>query len=297
MLKSLKKFITLLVLVSPCLLKNDQPMTVIYLHGIGTSCEGTKDYRVYKDLINNNPHKNPVHCVEYGGDVSSILNNINHVAKKACNIMDDHAGEWNLKNGYIIFGASQGNMIGRYILQECNIGQYVKRFISSGGPHMGVLRIPHTDYKSVEKILNNFAEDVAYDAFFQELVVPAGYFKSIRHRDKYLEKCRFLPNLNNEKTINQQYKDRMVNLEMLVAIKYLQDKTVVPKESEHFGYFADETETSFIKMEDTEGYKKDAIGLKTLNEAGKLIFHEADSAHEKLTEEQVQEFVIKYLGN
>ena len=62
-----------------------------------------------------------------------------------------------------------------------------------------------------------------------------------------------MPKVNNEIVFTPQYKNRMTQLKFLVAVKYLKDTVVVPKESEHFGYFADASETTFIKMEDTQG--------------------------------------------
>ena len=144
---------------------------------------------------------------------------------------------------------------------------------------MGVIRWPHTNFEKYEKIINEVTEDVAYDAELQNNVAPAGYFKSIRRNKEYLEHCSFLPYLNNQKDFSQQYKDRMINLKFLVAIKYLQDEVVYPNESEHFGYYADQTETTIMKMEDTEEYKQDLFGIKTLNEAKKLTLLDCDAGH------------------
>jgi palmitoyl-protein thioesterase len=144
---------------------------------------------------------------------------------------------------------------------------------------MGVIRWPHTTFEKYEKIINEATEDIAYTPDMQNNVAPAGYFRSIRRNKEYLERCIFLPYLNNQKDFSQQYKDRMINLNFLVAVKYLQDIVVFPNESENFGYYADETETTMIKMADTEEYKKDLFGIKTLNEAKKLVLLECDAGH------------------
>lgn len=110
---------------------------------------------------------------------------------------------------------------------------------------MGVLRIPDTSYEKAQKIINEIAEDVVYQPEFQDVIAPAGYFKSLKYYSKYLQHCSLLPYINNEKVFNPQYKNRMTQLKFLAAIKYLKDTVVVPKESEHFGYFADASEKSF----------------------------------------------------
>ena len=230
-------------------------------------------------MRDDNPYKNPIHCVEYGAGINNMLRPMNYQKKRACRELERLEGKYNLREGFLLFGSSQGNMISRYIIQSCSVGKYVKGYISSGGPHMGVLRWPHTSFEKYEKIINEITEDVAYTPALQDVVAPAGYFKSIRRHKEYLEHCKFLPELNNEKNFSQARKDRMTSLKFLVAIKYLQDTVVYPKESEHFGYYADETETTFIKMEDTNEYKQDLFGMKTLNESNRLTFLDCDAGH------------------
>lgn len=159
------------------------------------------------------------------------------------------------------------------------MGKYVKGFINSGGPQMGLIRWPHTNFEKYEKIINEITEDIMYEPIIQNEVAPAGFFKSIRLHKEYLDKCIFLPYMNNEKEFNQQYKDRMAGLKFVVSIKYLKDEVVYPNESEHFGYYADETESTIMKMEDTMEYKNDLFGMKTLNESGRLTLLSCDTAH------------------
>ncbi|KAG9159322.1 hypothetical protein Leryth_024490 [Lithospermum erythrorhizon] len=47
-----------------------------------------------------------------------------------------------LKDGYTIIGLSQGNMVGRGVLEFCDDGPSVKNFISLAGPHAGEASIP-----------------------------------------------------------------------------------------------------------------------------------------------------------
>ena len=256
-----------------------QGLPVIYFHGFGSSCHIDENGSAFKAMKNESPYKNPVYCVEYGALINGVLRSMNFLAKKACRELERNQGKFNLQGGFLIFGSSQGNMVARYIIQECSVGKYVKGYISSGGPHMGLIRWPHTDFEKYEKIINEITEDIVYTPEIQYAIAPGGYFKSIRRHKEYLEHCIFLPYMNNEKHFNQQYKDRMTSLKYLAAIKYLKDEVIYPNETEHFGYYADETETTMIKMEDTDEYKQDLFGIRTLNEAKKLTLIDCDASH------------------
>lgn len=273
-----------------------QGLPIIYFHGLGSSCHIDEKGAAYKAMRDASPYKNPIHCVEYGALINNVLKPIKYLSKKACRELERLENKFNLKNGFLLFGSSQGNMVSRYIIQSCSVGQYVKGYISSGGPHQGVIRWPHTDFKKYEKIINEITEDEVYDPVIQDTIAPAGYFKSIRRHKQYMERCHFLPYLNNEKDFSQQSKDRMINLKFLVAIKYLQDDVVQPKESEHFGYYADDTETTTISMEETEAYKQDLFGLKTLNEAGKITFLESNTEHVCPTYQWCLDNIIPWLN-
>ena len=52
-----------------------------------------------------------------------------------------------------------------------------------------------------------------------------------------------LPDFNNERNFNQDFKDRFSSLQNLVLIKNKDDITIVPNDSEWFGYFADDGTT------------------------------------------------------
>ena len=143
-------------------LEQTQGLPVIFFHGLGSSCSIDEKGAVYKAMRDASPYKNPIYCVEYGFEVNSVLRSINYLVKRACRELERNETKFNLKNGYILFGSSQGNMVSRYIIEECSVGQYVKGYISSGGPHQGVIRIPHTKFENYEKIINEIAEDAVY---------------------------------------------------------------------------------------------------------------------------------------
>jgi len=153
---------------------------VIYFHGLNSSCLVDEVSDSYKAIKFGSPYKNPVYCVEYGFEVNSLLKSISYLSQKACKELERNEAKFNLKNGFILFGSSQGNMISRYIIEECSVGKYVRGYISSGGPHQGVIRLPETNYEKYEKLINELTDDMVYDSEIQSNIAPAGYFRSLR---------------------------------------------------------------------------------------------------------------------
>ena len=88
----------------------------------------------------------------------------------------------------------------------------------------------------------------------------------------------------------------MTNLKFLVAVKYLKDTVVYPNESQHFGYYADETETTMMKMEDTDEYKQDLFGIKTLNQSNRLTFLDCDAEHVSPSMQWAKDNIIPWMN-
>ena len=51
------------------------------------------------------------------------------------------------------------------------------------------------------------------------------------------------------------------------------DVTVLPRETSHFGFFKYGTDDELLPMDQTEVYVNDQLGLKQMNEAGKIKFY------------------------
>ncbi|KAH9607113.1 hypothetical protein KSS87_005042 [Heliosperma pusillum] len=160
-----------------------------------------------------------------------------------------------LREGYNIVGLSQGNLIGRAVVEFCEGGPPVKNLISLGGPHAGIASVP---------LCGNM--------------------------DGYLDKCRFLPKLNNEipGQRNSTYKKRFSSLENL-------DKVLVPKETAWFGYYPDGAFTPLLSPQETKLYSEDWIGLKTLDEAGKVKFVSVAGGHLRISDEDKKKYMVPYL--
>jgi len=94
---------------------------------------------------------------------------------------------------------------------------------------------------------------------------------------------------------NETYGYHLSSLEKFVMIKFDEDKTVVPSDSSWFGEY-NTTSGKHTNLRHRDIYKKDWIGLKTLDEKKGLIFLEAEGRHMQISEDFLKKIIQKYLG-
>jgi len=177
----------------------------------------------------------------------------------------------NLAGGFNIMGFSQGGVIARGYLERCN-DPPVKNFVSWSSPQMGVYGVPNVGHiKYLNWTLDALADCCVYDRWVQDIMSWAGYWRDPFALDDYLQNCLYLPDLNNERpTKNQTYKKNVLNLENFIMGLSTVDMTLIPRESSWFGTYVDNSDTKVIKLEDLPMYKEDWIGLRKLQETGRL---------------------------
>ena len=125
---------------------------------------------------------------------------------------------------------------------------------------------------------------------------------------------------------NATYKENLQTLENLVLIIFSEDKTVVPKESAWFGYEAitdgdkaasndvptssddaerqlqrpltttSSPEKTIVPIRQQPIYTEDWIGLKELDESGRIVFGVSDGEHMQLGD-CWKDYVKKYVGS
>ena len=76
-------------------------------------------------------------------------------------------------------------------------------------------------------------------------------------------------------------------------VMFTGDTVVYPKESEWFWEL--QADGTILKVEDTDFYKNDNIGLKTLMEAGKVEFVEFAGQHLTITDAQIENIIAPFL--
>merc|ERR550532_762390 len=104
----------------------------------------------------------------------SIFTSFDSQIDRACRILtNEMKDKYDLEKGFILVGISQGGLIARAVLQDCEIGKYVKKVITMGGPHEGVAAFPHTGKDIFSNLINFFCDRLAYLKIAQTLVGPA----------------------------------------------------------------------------------------------------------------------------
>ncbi|GER31169.1 alpha/beta-Hydrolases superfamily protein [Striga asiatica] len=200
-----------------------------------------------------------------------------------------------LKEGYNIIGLSQGNLVGRGVIELCDGGPPVRSLISLAGPHAGIAAVPLCGSALVCIFVDFLIKFAIYSDFVQEHLAPASFIKIPTDLNDYKEGCSFLPKLNNEIYKNSTYKERFSSLENLVLIMFEKDNILVPRETSWFGYFPDDSWETILPAQQTTLYTEDWIGLKTLDEAGKVKFVNVSGGHLDISYGEMKKYIVPYL--
>ena len=259
---------------------------VAVFHGLGDNCSnpGMKSFteKIGKEL------NTVAHCFESG---AGFLESFEKQCEQACSGIQNNPS---FQEEFSVIGLSQGALIARYIIEMCNLKGYATRFVSVGGPQMGVSKFPHCPKNTPFCfLLNSITDTSVYSPEIQKSVGPAGYFRTNKKIEKYIEKSTVLAPLNNESQKSSNKKTRFLLLEKIQLIMFSKDTMIIPKETAWFGYYDENNNTQAVYNSDL--YKNDLIGLKTLNEKGKVNFDSINGDHLQFTQKDIEEKMIPYL--
>ena len=247
-------------------------------HGITDGCAYTKGKRNER-LISEGTGAY-VKCINVGLPViGSLLDNFHSIAQKACmKITQDE----NFDGEFNILGYSQGGLIGRYIVENCEMKGTVRNFVTLGTPHMGVNFVPYCPPGSnvLCEWLNKVTKYLVYYSIVQDWIAPAGYFRDLHQIQNYFSSSTFLASLNNELEKSQEAavrKNRFSSLKNALFIMFEADSVIYPKES---AWFQELDKAGHLKsLDQSEYYTKDFFGLKTLVDSGKAKFASLPGNH------------------
>ena len=264
---------------------------IALFHGIILDCSSDQMKNIKINL--QKYLKTKVHCIEIGnGSKDSILMNLEKQSKEACNKIKSHP---DFQDKFNIFGVSQGTLIGRYIIEKCNdMKGKVQNYVSFMGPQMGIGYIPKLTCGKFCDYLNKFVSEFenADPKFLMDHIGPASYWKYRYQYDRYLKNNVYLKDLNNEGDVkNEEYKKRILNLNKILLIKGKSDTVITPRESSWFEFY-DKKGQKIVPLKNSEFYIKDFIGIRKLNEEGRLKFALFYAEHCAYT---LKEF-IKYIA-
>lgn len=199
-----------------------------------------------------------------------------------------------LDKGFNALGFSQGGLFLRALVQKCPTVKVFK-LITFGSPHHGTSDVPNcidsTDLNC--SLMRSIVRNGVYWSWIQNRVVQAQYFKQYQNLDQYRTRNIFLPELNDEIVQNQLYKERINQLQKLILIKFEQDEMIVPKETAWFSFYNEKGD--LIPLRQQEWYKKNSIGIKTLDENGKIEFVSLAGSHMKFTQAELKEILNTYV--
>lgn len=237
-------------------------------------------------------------CLSIGnGRIDSWLLRIDKQAAMVCNKIKSIPS---LRNGYNIVGLSQGNMVARAVIEWCHGGPPVHNYISLGGPHAGIAAIPYCTFLPLCRFLNEGIAPLIYSPIVQSNFAPSGYFKIPSELSTYYKRAYLLPRINNEipHVQNKSFKKRFQQLNHLVLIQFDEDLVLVPPQSAWFQYYPDNDVTlcEVLPLNESALYKEDWIGLRSLNEEGKVSFISLPSDHLSISSHQMEKYIVPYIN-
>ena len=87
----------------------------------------------------------------------------------------------------------------------------------------------------------------------------------------------------------------MLILDKALFLKFDQETTINPPESSWWGEY--DNQGNVLHRNETDGYKYDLIGIRTLEEQGRAIFATLPGRHVQITTEDVDNVVIPFILN
>ncbi|XP_018799459.1 PREDICTED: lysosomal thioesterase PPT2 homolog [Bactrocera latifrons] len=198
-------------------------------------------------------------------------------------------------DGINVVGYSQGGLIARAAIQTLPFHK-INVFISLSSPQAGQFGA-----NFLHLVFPDLAANTAYELFYSKIgqhISIANYWNDPLEQDLYYKFSKFLPIINNEiRTHNSsQYKNTLLRLNKMILIGGPNDGVITPWESSHFGYF--NTTLNVIPLHKRPIYIEDAIGLKSLENNGKLVIIIKPFVHHLTWHKNrrvIQEVIIPYL--
>lgn len=229
----------------------------VLVHGIGGDISDMTD--IQSTL---NTYGVETYALEIGnGKLDSIFWNMN----KQCETLNAKIGDLEFRDEKInLLGVSQGGLLARcYVERYAHQTKRVNSLVTYGTPHMGIY-LSWIELKNLE------------------------YWKDPFHFNTYLTDNDFLAYINNEKphAQSEQYRSNLLSLNHFLIAWSSIDSVISPTESSKFEFYnislvKERNTLEIVPLIQSDYYNDDILGLRTLNESGRLTIKEFSCKHEE----------------
>ncbi|KAJ5588077.1 hypothetical protein N7537_010755 [Penicillium hordei] len=274
-------------------------LPLVIWHGLGDDFEREGLAEVAKLAESTNPGTY-VHLIRLANDGSgdrsaTFLGNVTEQIALVC---EQLAADPILSTAPAInaLGFSQGGQFLRGYIERCN-SPPVHNLVTFGSQHNGISAFESCAWdnwfcKGAEQLLRSGR----WTSFAQSRVVPAQYFRDPEELESYLEHSNFLADINNERAVkNEKYKKNLASLNRFAMFMFEEDTVAVPKESALFSE-VNVTSGEVTPLHERPIYKEDWLGLKQLDEQGKLDFNTAPGQHMHLSQKTLSKAFSQYFA-
>uniref|UniRef100_A0A6M2DWE0 Palmitoyl-protein thioesterase 1 n=1 Tax=Xenopsylla cheopis TaxID=163159 RepID=A0A6M2DWE0_XENCH len=273
---------------------------IVIWHGMGDSCcfpfsIGGFSKRLQEKLLPGVY----IHSIKIGNnDIEDVENGFfmspNKQIHLACQAIQNDP---QLQDGYNAIGFSQGGQFLRALVQRCP-GPRMHNLITLGSQHQGVFGAPFCPaaHRNTCEYFRKLLNHAAYMRWVQKSLTQATYWHDPLNEALYKNRSIFLADINNEQHYNEDYITRLQSLYNFVMVKFNLDTMVQPIATEWFGFYKSGQDVEVEALRDSPVYLEDRLGLKQMDQDGKLHFLDVDGDHLRFSEEWFIENVIPFLN-
>jgi palmitoyl-protein thioesterase len=232
-------------------------LPVAIMHGIASSADKMD---TFADWLRTDFQVDVVNLEIGNGEEDSITLPMLDQVSRLCDVINTTSL---LQHGFDFIGMSQGGLLARAYVEMCNQPP-VRHLITMVSPHGGVFL--------------NFPPAGMYLPKVQASLSFANYWRDPDNLLGYSLFCDFLPRINNE-IHTESSSQHLINLLQLGVFQMIWspvDGVLKPAESAKFSFLNRE---GIVPLNATELYQNDYLGLRFLDETGRLKINETTCSH------------------
>ncbi|KAG5914348.1 hypothetical protein E4U42_000530 [Claviceps africana] len=281
---------------------DDNPLPLIIWHGLGDSAssDGLAEVAELAAAAAPGIFVHTINPTDDGtGDdrSASLLGNVTEQVQTVCDQLARHP-ILSTAPAVDAIGFSQGGQFLRGYVERCNRPP-VRNLITFGSQHAGITRFRDC---APSDLLCRAAMGLlrfnVWGSFVQGRVVPAQYYRPAADGDEYasyLAHSNYLADINNERAgKNPRYRDNLARLDNFVMYLFGNDTVSIPKESSWFGEV--DADGRRVALRDRAMYKEDWLGLRALDDKGRLKFRTVRGDHMQIPVEVLNDTMREFLG-